>query len=120
MLFICYSKCSTCNKAYKFLQNNNIDVIKRDIITENPTYDELKKWYKMSSLPLKKFFNTSGVVYKEMNLKETLVNMSEEEMLILLSSNGKLVKRPLLVCEENVLVGFDEKEWKEKLSHLRK
>lgn len=115
MLFIQYPKCSTCQKAKKWLDGHNITYTDRHIVEDNPTYDELKEWYEKSGLPLKKFFNTSGILYKEMKLKDKLQAMSEEEQLKLLASNGMLVKRPLIVKEGNVLVGFKEAEWTEKL-----
>ena len=115
MLFICYPKCSTCQKAKRWLDENNIDYTERHIVETNPTYDELKEWYSKSRLPLKKFFNTSGLVYKEMQLKDKLPTMSEEEQLSLLATNGMLVKRPLLVKDNMVLVGFKEVEWSEKV-----
>lgn len=115
MLFICYPKCSTCQKAKRWLDENNIDYTERHIVETNPTYDELKEWYSKSGLPLKKFFNTSGLLYKEMQLKDKLPTMSEEEQLSLLASNGMLVKRPLLVKDNMVLVGFKEVEWTEKV-----
>ena len=115
MLFICYPKCSTCQKAKKWLDEHNIEYIERHIVEDNPTYDELKEWYAKSGFPLKKFFNTSGLIYKEMNLKDKLPTMSEEEQLKLLATNGMLVKRPLVVKENIVLVGFKEAEWSEKL-----
>lgn len=116
MLFICYPKCSTCQKAKKWLDEHNIEYTERHIVEDNPTYDELKKWYVISGLPLKKFFNTSGLLYKEMNLKDKLSNMSEKEQLELLATNGMLVKRPLIVKGDAVLVGFKETEWIEKLN----
>ena len=116
MLFICYPKCSTCQKAKKWLDEYNIEYTERHIVDDNPTYDELKKWYVTSGLPLKKFFNTSGLLYKEMNLKDKLSNMSEKEQLELLATNGMLVKRPLIVKGDAVLVGFKETEWIEKLN----
>ncbi len=115
MLFICYPKCSTCQKAKKWLDENNIVYTERHIVEDRPSYEELKEWYQKSGLPLKKFFNTSGLLYKEMNLKVKLPAMSEEEQLKLLATNGMLVKRPLIVSEDAVLVGFREVEWKEKL-----
>lgn len=111
MLFICYPKCTTCQKAKKWLNENNIKFEERHIVDENPTYEELKTWYEKSGLPLKKFFNTSGLLYKEMQLKDKLPNMNEEEMLKLLATNGMLVKRPLLVADNKILVGFKEAEW---------
>lgn len=111
MLFICYPKCSTCQKAKKWLEENNIEYTERHIADQNPTYDELKEWHEKSGLPLKKFFNTSGLLYKENQLKDKIPTMSEEEQLALLATNGMLVKRPLVVTEDNVLVGFKESEW---------
>lgn len=111
MFFICYPKCSTCQKAKKWLDEQNITYTERHIVEDNPSYDELKKWYRMSGLPLKKFFNTSGLLYKEMQLKDKLATMSEEEQLALLATNGMLVKRPLVVGENFVLLGFKEDAW---------
>lgn len=111
MLFLCYPRCSTCQKAKKWLEEHNIEFIERNIVEENPSFDELQTWYKQSGLPLKKFFNTSGLVYKEMQLKDKLPSMSEEEQLKLLASNGMLVKRPMVINEDKVLVGFKEVEW---------
>ena len=116
MLCICYPKCSTCHKAKKWLDEHNIEYTERHIVEDNPTYDELKKWYVTSGLPLKKFFNTSGLLYKEMNLKDRLSAMSEKEQLELIATNGLLVKRPLVVKEDIVLVGFKDAEWSEKLN----
>lgn len=113
--FICYPKCTTCQKAKKWLDDNNIEYELRDIKENNPTFEELCEWHKMSGLPLKKFFNTSGLLYKSMGLKDKLPNMSEEEQLKLLSTDGMLVKRPFLINEDFVLVGFKEKEWVEKV-----
>ena len=115
MLFVCYPKCSTCMKAKKWLEEKGMEYELRDIKTENPTADELREWGTKSSLPLKKFFNTSGNLYKEMKLKDKLPKMSEEEQLSLLSTDGMLVKRPILVSGDKVLVGFREKEWEENL-----
>ena len=109
--FICYPKCTTCQKAKKWLDENVIDYELRDIKLNNPNYDELKEWYNKSGLPLKKFFNTSGLLYKDMQLKDKLPKMSEEEQLRLLATNGKLVKRPLAVGDDFVLVGFKIAEW---------
>lgn len=116
MLFICYPKCSTCQKAKKWLDEHNIKYTERHIVEVNPTYDELKEWYGKSGLTLKKFFNTSGLLYKEMQLKDKLPTMSEEEQIQLLATNGMLVKRPLVVNGDTVLVGFKEAEWAEKLN----
>lgn len=115
MLVLVYRKCSTCIKALKWLEENNIEFEERPIVEENPTYEELKEWYQMSGLSLKKFFNTSGLLYKEMGLKDKLAELSEEEQLKLLATNGMLVKRPLVVGEDFVLTGFKESEWGEKL-----
>lgn len=115
MLFVCYPKCSTCQKAKKWLIAHEIEFTERHIVEENPTCDELKEWQVKSGLPLKKFFNTSGMLYKEMQLKDKLKTMSEEEQLALLATNGMLVKRPLVVFDQGVLVGFKEAEWIEKL-----
>ena len=112
--FIWYPKCTTCQKAKKWLDDNNVEYELRDIKLDNPTFDELAEWYKKSGLPIKKFFNTSGLLYKSMELKNKLPEMSEEEMLKLLASDGMLVKRPLLVGEDFVLTGFREAEWAEK------
>lgn len=115
MLFLEYPKCSTCQKAKKWLGEHEIEYTDRHIAEEHPSYEELKEWYEKSGLPLKKFFNTSGMLYKEMKLKEKLPAMSEEEQLRLLSSDGMLVKRPIIVSEEKVLVGFKETEWMDHL-----
>ncbi len=111
MLFICYPKCSTCQKAKKWLDNQGIEYTERHIVEDNPTYEELREWYQKSGLPLKRFFNTSGMLYKEMKLKDKLPEMSEEEQLKLLATNGMLVKRPLLITEDKVFIGFKETEW---------
>lgn len=113
--FICYPKCTTCQKAKAWLDNNNIGYELRDIKTDNPSLEELTVWYKKSDLPLKKFFNTSGLLYKSLALKDKLPNMSEQEQLQLLSTDGMLVKRPLLVGDDFVLTGFRESDWAEKL-----
>ena len=115
MLVLAYRKCSTCIKALKWLDANGVEYVERAIVEENPTYEELKEWYGKSGLPLKKFFNTSGVLYKEMQLKDKLPTMSEEEQLKLLATDGKLVKRPLVVGDDFVLTGFKEAEWNEKM-----
>lgn len=115
MLFIEYPKCSTCQKAKKWLDDNGFQYQDRHIKEQNPTLEELKEWYEKSDLPLKRFFNTSGLLYKSMNLKDKLPSMSEEEQLALLASDGMLVKRPIIVCDNLILTGFREKEWEEKL-----
>jgi len=115
MTFICYPKCTTCQKAKKWLDDNQISYDIRDIKQMNPNYKELREWYKQSELPLKRFFNTSGLLYKALELKEKLPAMSEEEQLQLLTTDGMLVKRPLLIDGGFVLVGFKEREWQEKL-----
>ncbi len=112
--FICYQKCTTCQKAKKWLDDNGVEYKLRDIKEDNPSLDELLVWYKISGLPLKKFFNTSGLLYKSMELKDKLPTMSEEEQLKLLATDGMLVKRPLLIGKDFVLVGFKESEWSEK------
>ena len=111
MIFICYPKCTTCQKARAWLDEHHITYNFRDIKLENPTYDELAAWHERSGLPLKKFFNTSGLLYKSMGLKDKLPQMSEDEMLKRLAADGMLVKRPLLVGDDFVLVGFKEAEW---------
>ena len=113
--FICYPNCTTCQRAKKWLDDNNIEYELRDIKLDNPTLEELTEWYNKSGLPLKKFFNTSGLLYKDMKLKDRLPEMSEEEQLQLLSTNGMLVKRPLVVGDGFVLTGFKENEWREKM-----
>jgi arsenate reductase len=115
MLFLQYPPCSTCKKAKAFLDAQGVSYTARHIKEENPSYEELKAWVEMSGLPLKKFFNTSGLLYKSMNLKEKLPTMTEEEQLKLLASDGMLVKRPILVTEKTVLTGFREEAWKEAL-----
>nr|WP_293993182.1 arsenate reductase family protein [uncultured Fusobacterium sp.] len=109
--FINYPKCTTCIKARKWLESNNVNFEARDIVINNPTEEEIKDYLKRSGKELKKFFNTSGILYREMNLKEKLTTMSEAEMIKLLASNGKLVKRPLIVADKDVLIGFKEEEW---------
>lgn len=109
--FICYPKCSTCKKAQTWLDENNIEYEIRDIKTDNPTYDDLKQWYEASGLPLKRFFNTSGILYRSLDLKNKLGDMSEDEQLKLLSSDGMLVKRPIAVSDDTVLVGFNADKW---------
>lgn len=116
MLVLVYRKCSTCLKALKWLEEHHVDFEERPIVEQNPAYEELKLWYEKSGLPLKKFFNTSGMLYKEMQLKERLPEMSEEEQLKLLATNGMLVKRPLVIGDDFVLAGFKTNEWEEKIS----
>lgn len=113
--FICYPKCTTCQKARKWLDENNVPYELRDIKTENPSVEELTEWYQKSGLPLKKFFNTSGLLYKSLELKTKLPAMTDEEMLALLATDGMLVKRPLAVGEDFVLAGFKESDWAAKM-----
>lgn len=115
MLFVNYPKCSTCKRARKWLEDHDIDFDSRHIVEENPTAVELKLWLKKSDLPLKRFFNTSGQIYRKLELKNKLPDMSENEQLDLLATDGMLVKRPILVSDDFVLVGFKENEWEEKL-----
>lgn len=115
MLFVCYPKCSTCQKARKWLEEQGISFDERDIKQNNPTEEELRAWYARSGLPLKRFFNTSGMQYKALGLKDKLPDMSEEEQLALLATDGMLVKRPLLVDEDFVLTGFKQAEWEQTL-----
>lgn len=115
MLFVCYPKCSTCKKAEQYLQAKVLSFTVRDIKTDNPTVDELRTWHEASGLPLKRFFNTSGILYKQMGLKDKLPTMSEDEQLELLASDGMLVKRPLVIYDGGVLVGFKQAEYDEKL-----
>jgi len=115
MLLICYPRCGTCKKAQKWLEEKGIPYTYRDIKEDNPSYDELKEWYEQSGLDIKRFFNTSGQLYKSMQLKDKLPDMSAEEKLSLLSSDGMLVKRPILIGDGFVLVGFKEPEWAEAL-----
>ena len=115
MLFLCYPKCTTCQKAKAYLDEQGVAYELRDIKLENPSAQELTAWWRKSGLPLKKFFNTSGLQYKALGLKDKLSAMSEEEQLALLATDGMLVKRPILVGEEFVLTGFRQKEWEEKL-----
>ena len=117
-LFIEYPKCSTCQKAKKWLEQNNIEFKDRHIVESNPTKEELKKWIKQSGYDIKKFFNTSGMKYKELNLKEKLPNMTDDEKIQILSTDGMLVKRPLIITDDLILVGFREKEW-EQLKNRR-
>ena len=113
-LFIHYPKCGTCRKAAKWLVIQGVEITARDIVEENPKKEELSEWIKKSGLPISRFFNTSGMIYREQNLKEKVKSASENELLDLLSSNGMVVKRPIVVTGDFVLVGFNEKEWKEK------
>ena len=119
MLFICYPKCSTCQKAKKWLGEHNVEYMERHIVESNPSYEELKLWHEKSGLALKKFFNTSGLLYKELQLKDKLPEMSEEEQLKLLATNGMLVKRPIVVEGDKVLVGFRESEWEKLFGVLK-
>ncbi len=113
MIFVCYPKCTTCQKARKWLDDRKVSYEVRHIAVENPAYEDLVDWHKKSGLPLKRFFNTSGLLYKELGLKDKLPDMSEEDQYRLLATNGMLVKRPLLVGKDRVLVGFKEKEWED-------
>lgn len=115
ILFVQYPKCSTCRKAAKWLKDNNIDVESRDISKDNPNKTELSEWIKKCGLPINKFFNTSGNIYKEQNLKEKVKTASESELIDILASNGMVVKRPVIVAKDFVLVGFNEEEWNKKL-----
>ena len=115
MLFVCYPKCSTCKKAQAWLDARDAKYDVRHIVEDNPTADELRRWHAASGLPLRRFFNTSGMLYRDMALKDKLPTMSEDEMIDLLATNGMLVKRPLLVLDDTVLVGFREKEWQAAL-----
>ena len=114
-LFIEYPKCSTCQKAKKWLENNNIQFDDRNIVEQTPTIEELSNWIKESKKETKKWFNTSGLKYKELNLKDNLKNMSDEEMIEVLSSEGMLIKRPILISDKGILIGFKEDEWKKLL-----
>lgn len=115
MLFIEYPKCSTCKKAKCYLDNKKKDYVDRNIVLDNPNKDELKKWINMSGKDIQKFFNTSGIKYRELNLKEVLKNLSFDEKLDILASDGMLVKRPLLVLDDKVLIGYKETEWKDNI-----
>lgn len=115
VLFLEYPKCTTCQKAKRWLTENGVPFTARHIVEQNPTVEELREWHQKSGLPLKSFFNTSGILYKSMSLREKLPEMSEEEQLALLGTNGMLVKRPLVMGEDLVLVGFREAEWEQKL-----
>lgn len=111
MIFICYSKCSTCKKAEQYLEKHNMQFIARDIKQNNPSYEELKQWINKYHLDIKKLFNTSGIKYRELNLKDKLQDMSDYDKIKLLASDGMLVKRPLLIMDDNIFIGFKEKEW---------
>ena len=115
MLFVHYPECSTCKKAQAWLDGRSVEFDQRDIVADNPTADELRLWHRMSDLPLRRFFNTSGMKYRELGLKDNLANMSADEQYELLASDGMLVKRPLLVLDDTVLVGFREAEWEAEL-----
>ncbi len=115
LIFIEYPKCTTCKRAKAWLDEAGIEYIDRNIKDENPTIDELREWYAKSGLPLKRFFNTSGMLYKQMSLKDKLPQMSEEEQLELLSTDGMLVKRPIIINDDTILVGFRQDEWEQKL-----
>ena len=112
-IFIEYPKCSTCKKAKKWLEENNVEFEDRNIVEETPTIEELTEWIKSNELDIKKWFNTSGLKYKELNLKEKLLNMSDEEKIKLLASDGMLIKRPLLITDKGIYIGFKEETWKE-------
>lgn len=117
LIFLCYPKCTTCQRAKKWLDDNGIEYELRDIKNDNPTLAELTEWYKKSAMPIRKFFNTSGLLYKSLALKDKLPTMTDDEMLTLLATDGMLVKRPLLVSDEFVLVGFREAEWEKARSN---
>ncbi len=118
MLIICYAKCTTCQKARKWLIDNGINFSERDIKSENPSYDELKKWSKSGGIEINNFFNTNGILYRSMSLKNKLSDMTDEEKLKLLSGDGMLVKRPILVSDNTILIGFNEKKWSEALKKI--
>lgn len=115
MIILHYPKCTTCKKAIKYLKDNNLKFTERDIVKDNPKQEEIKKWIRQSVIDIKKFFNTSGMKYREMNLKERLKQLTDEEKINILSKDGMLIKRPLLITEDKILVGFKEKEWEELL-----
>lgn len=115
MIFIEYPKCSTCQRAKKWLEENNIDFVDRNIISETPTIFEIQKWLELSGYEIRKFYNTRGVIYRELNLKENLEKLGFDEQLRILTSDAMLIKRPLLITDDNVLIGFKEKEWEECL-----
>lgn len=113
MIIIEYPRCSTCKKALKYLQDNKVKYIDRDIVKDKPNEKELKKWINQSGKDVKKFFNTSGIKYRELNLKDKLKQMTDEEKIRVLSSDGMLIKRPILIAKDKILIGFKEKEWEE-------
>lgn len=115
MLLLLYPRCTTCQKAKKWLDDNHVEYTERHIVEDNPTYEELREWYSQSGLPIKKFFNTSGLRYKELNLKDKIPTMTEDELLKLLATDGMLVKRPFVVNGDRILTGFKEKEWSDEL-----
>lgn len=115
MLLVEYPKCSTCKRAKQFLDNNHFTYKERNIKENNPTYEELKEWIQKSKLPIAKWFNTSGILYRELNLKDKLLNMTDDDKIKLLSTNGMLVKRPILITNDNIIIGFNELKWKESL-----
>ena len=115
MLLLLYPRCTTCHKAKKWLDDNHVEYTERHIVEDNPTYEELREWYSQSGLPIKKFFNTSGLRYKELNLKDKIPTMTEDELLKLLATDGMLVKRPFVVNGDKILIGFKEKEWSDEL-----
>lgn len=115
VLFLEYPKCTTCKKAKNWLTENGVEFTQRDIVQDNPSKEEIKAWYEKSGLPLKRFFNTSGLVYKDLGLKDKIADMSEEEQIEILASNGMVVKRPLIIADDFVLIGFKQPQWEEKL-----
>ncbi len=115
LTFLCYPKCTTCQKAKKWLDDNNVEYVLRDIKADNPTFEEIEKWHSISNEPVKKFFNTSGLLYKSLELKDKLPQMNAYEQYKLLSTDGMLVKRPLLIGDDFVLIGFKQNQWEEKL-----
>ena len=114
--FLCYDRCTTCKKAQKWLDENGIEYEKRPIKEENPSKEELIKWHELSSLPIKRLFNTSGMLYRSMNLKDRIPEMTDDEIYELLSTDGMLVKRPMIISDDKVLIGFRQKEWEEYFS----
>lgn len=120
MLLVEYPKCSTCKRAKQFLDNNHFTYKERNIKEDNPTYEELKEWIQKSKLPIAKWFNTSGILYRELNLKDKLLNMTDDDKIKLLSTNGMLVKRPILVMDDDVIIGFNELKWEQILKYKQK